>query len=211
MRADSDPDYAHGGTPSHHVEDNVDDRHDRVPTPGSNWTSGLVYNDWGGTASRRTSPMATSSSGLPVQATRSASAKEFVQANAGARWRLDCGGALVSTLDAVDRRIIDYVDSGHAPARSITSETDSRAGNGPTGWPNIANVGGSTCAPSARDNSACACADSDADGLPDYWESAWCGSPTGCDPGATSVAAPWTDLEAYLSGMKPARLAPSAP
>ena len=117
---------------------------------------------------------------------------------AGASRRLDCGGRWVTTgvRDAADRRVIGSWDE--PPPRFSWPITAADVG----GFPRIEPIASRpACPSSSRDNSACACADADGDGIPDYWERAFCGSPTGCDPLTPSVAPPWTNLEAYLSGL----------
>jgi plastocyanin len=195
----SDDDWAVGqSAPFYYLAGNVDDLIQTDPG-GDNWSSGIATGYGAANAStyRRSSPLPTSSTGTDITVTPAPDARSAVLALSGASQRLDCGGNLVNARDSVDARIVAYEATGGGLAHAPNTETSL----GLPGLPSIANVGGTTCPASQRDNARCACADSNGNGIPDYWEKAFCGSATGCDPGGTSVAAPWTNLEAYLSGM----------
>jgi pectate lyase len=116
----------------------------------------------------------------------------------GASRRLDCGGAWVATRDSVDARVVGEWGTPRTGTFTIPDQVTDIGG-----WPTIATVT-AACAGNSRDNASCVCADTDTDGIPDYWEAAFCGSATACAPLGTNVSAPWTNIEAFMSGTKAA-------
>ena len=188
----------------YYLAGNVDDLNQPDPD-ADNWTSGIARGEGLSSSYKRTTRLPAPASGFDIAPEAAASAKAAIVAGrgAGASQRLDCGGAVVAERDSVDARIIAYQASGGGPSVAPVDNSDIQ----------LASISGVTavCDATTRDNSpagpegACACRDSDGDGIPDFWETAFCGSPTGCDPGGNDVAGPWTNLEAYLSGLKPAR------
>jgi pectate lyase len=182
------------------------------------WSSDIVSessNGIFGAAERRASPLAPAISGpaIAVESADNLSSSVAGAGGAGHSRRLDCGGRWVTdgVRDSLDTRLVaEFFDppveypggaktgcSGAACWPTSVAET-------PSGdYPVIATIT-TPCAANARDNTACVCADTDTDGMPDYWESAFCGSATGCSALATTIAAPWTNLEAFLSGLMPA-------
>jgi pectate lyase len=154
-----------------------------------------------GASTHRNSPQVAPTSGPAITAQPADALMTSVLGSlgAGASYRLDCGGRRVANRDSRDQRI---VDEWTTPA-PWNNAADTIAEWG--GYPVIASVSsGTVCSATSRDNANCACADSDADGMPDYWERAFCGSTTGCSALGTTVAAPWTNLEAFMSGSKEA-------
>jgi len=167
--------------------------------PVLGWDSPILTSD-SGPVERRPDPLPPPRTGPPIMPERADDLVGSVlgPGGAGASRRLDCGGRWVTmgVRDAADRRVIGSWDE--PPPRFSWPITAADVG----GFPRIEPIASRpACPSSSRDNSACACADADGDGIPDYWERAFCGSPTGCDPLTPSVAPPWTNLEAYLSGL----------
>lgn len=166
------------------------------------WDTRLVQDDTQSghaTPERRNTRLAAATSGPPIVPVAVDTLPTVVlgAGGAGHSRRLDCGGAWVTAgvRDAVDTRLID---SFFRPPTSYTYPT-TPADVG--GFPSIRAISSSAvCATNSRDNTSCACADTDSDGIPDYWESAFCGSATGCSGLGTTVAPPWTNLEAFQSG-----------
>lgn len=187
----------------YYVSGNVDDVSGTTEA-SDDWTSGILRGaDVSPASLKRTARLGTSANGLPLtyESAASAKAKILAAGGAGASFRVDCGGARVADRDAYDARIFAYEAAGSGP-------TAVPGGVGypySTAVPAIPSVS-RTCAATTRDNGssgpegACVCADADLDGIPDYWARTFCGSATGCNAAGTDVAAPWTNLEAYLSG-----------
>lgn len=183
--------------------------------PASPWDPSMVRGDGPGAPAdvsassgiRASSPQAAGTTGPaihvddPDSLVASVVAPTPTAANpgAGASYRLDCGGRVVPNRDAADVRVAQ-TQWATPPSYSWSSPTTVAFYGGQPAVAAISADPGSSCPAGARDNSSCACADSDGDGIPDYWETAFCGSATGCDPFGTDVAAPWTNLEAFLSG-----------
>lgn len=162
----------------------------------------------------RDSPMAAAATGPAITATSADAAATAVlgAGGAGHSRRLDCGGAWVTTgvRDSQEDRLITsystppsyFAFSGcSGDACWPTTAIDASGGNATNNGFPVIPVVSSTCSATSRNNTSCACADSDADGIPDYWEKTFCGSATACSPFATTVAPPWTNLEAYMSGL----------
>lgn len=149
---------------------------------------------------KRTAPQAAPGTGPEIAAVDASQLARMLlgPGGVGASRRLDCGGRWVvaGVRDPVDQRIVSSYDNpSGAPAASFASPSEVG------GFPVIAPIAASpTCPSTSRDNASCACADQDEDGIPDYWERAFCGSATGCDPLGTGATAPWTALDAFLSG-----------
>ena len=209
----SDNDWT-SGTASHYATGNTDSQHPG-DTGTTNWTSGLALtcdiagNCSSSTTYQRTSPLSTASSGIAIVADAASSVVGTpgvntgtptgtgVLGNVGAVQRLDCGGNLVMRRDALDSRLVNAYAAGTGPAHVPFDETDTAE----LGFPTIAAVS-TTCASNALDNATCKCADTDSDGLPDYFEHAWTTSDTGMSATGHSLDANFTDLEMYLSGQK---------
>lgn len=188
---------------------------DPEPEPGANWTdpgTGLMSSDSIVDKTRNRYarnpyvPLPPSSSGFPitVQPASELAAALLGDGGAGASRRLDCAGAFVTSgvRDTVDRRLVAEYESGTQGTTPVDVRYIQTVLGG---WPAIADVSSKVCAANERDNAQCVCGDSDRDGMPDYWETGRCGKPNACEPLARSVAPPWTDLEAFLSGQHPAR------
>jgi hypothetical protein len=161
------------------------------------WDTGIVREY--GMVSRRTSSMAAATTGpaIAVESADTLTTSVLGAMGAGASHRLDCGGRMVPNRDTTDARVA--VTEWSTPATWVTGR-DVIAGWGgyPTVSPTVA--ASRQCSAASRDNANCACADLDADGMPDYWEISKCGSATGCIAFDVGVAPPWTNLEAFLSG-----------
>jgi hypothetical protein len=164
------------------------------------WGTPLVRN--AGTVTQRSTPLPPAASGPAIvpDATDAIVTSVIGPGGAGHSRRLDCGGAWVTTgvRDSVDTRLANSFLN--PPAYYAWPRSPADVG----GFPVITPIAATTvCSPSSRDNTSCVCADTDTDGMPDYWESAFCGAASGaasCSPLTTSVAAPWTNLEAVHSG-----------
>jgi hypothetical protein len=187
--------------------------------PVQGWGTGIVSESSSnpfGAPERRATPLAPAASG-PAIVAESADALPTTVAGlggAGHSRRLDCGGAWVTSgvRDSVDTRLLREFQSPPAqyPGGVKTGCTGTACfpasvAETPTGgYPVLASVASSTvCSAASRDNTSCACADGDADGMPDYWERALCGAASGtgsCSALGSTVAPPWTDLEAFQSG-----------
>ncbi len=203
----SDDDWAVGGCGTssgcYYMTGNVSDLQSG-DTGSTNWTSGIAtgYGVTNQSTYKRTSPLSASSTGTAITYDTAATSKAAILAagGAGASYRLDCGGNIVPQRDNEDSAIISYVNALGGPS---TAPTVNQA------LPTIAPVT-TTCAATTKDNSssgpdgACVCADTDGDGIPDYWETYFCGSTTACDPAATNLARPWTNVETFLSRLAPA-------
>jgi hypothetical protein len=190
----------------YYMTGNVDDLTGTTES-SDNWSSGVATGAGYTSTYERTSALATSTNGLPLtyESASIARARILSATGAGASYRVNCGGKLVPNRDGYDARIFSYEASNSGPT----------AVPGGSGYPYSTSVPSipavtKTCSPTTKDNSAsgpegaCICADSNLDGIPDYWANAYCGSANGCAASGTNVAAPWTNLEAYLSGLKEA-------
>jgi pectate lyase len=163
---------------------------------------------------RREGRMSPPTSGTQITATSADVAEGAVlgAGGAGHSRRLDCGGAWVTTAvrDSLEERLLAHYRTPPAAfayagcSGNACWPVTAAAASGTTtnnGFPVIPRVT-ATCSPTSRDNTSCACADSDVDGMPDYWERAFCGSATGCLPFQTNgVGKRWTNLEAFQSGL----------
>lgn len=110
----------------------------------------------------------------------------------GASRRLDCAGNWVAAgvRDSADtRELNDVVRGTGLSSRPATPPPPSA----------IATVG-ATCAAGAIDTAACACLDTDHDGMPDAWELANGLDPTNASDGRLVRASGYTNLEYYLAG-----------
>jgi hypothetical protein len=208
------------GQPTAYMEGNIGQAHPTTSS-GDNWTSGYAHSSDQALSGYKRSPYAPLSaptSGFAITADSAGTMATPVGSVVGSDWdstgintnagvlglagavvRIDCGGKLVMRRDAADSRVANYyANPSNAPHPAPQGES------GYGGFPSAHYTVSGTCAAGSRDNSTCACSDTDADGIPDFWESAKCGSATGCSPTATTIMAPFTDLEAYLSGFAPA-------
>ena len=108
-------------------------------------------------------------------------AKAEVLATAGASRRLACAGGWVAVRDTVDAALVANAGADPPIAAAVLHPLDLG------GWPDLA-----TGAPSP-------CADTDADGMPDAFESAYSVSDSNADADGDG----WSNLEEYLSGQSP--------
>ena len=114
----------------------------------------------------------------------------------GASRRLDCTGAWGDARDVVDARIINAVVNGGTlhgsyTYSSLSTSPQSQANLG--GWPVLA--------------AGAACADGNANGLPDVWEAHWAGVfglGSTLNPNALTFGDGYTVLEHFIHGMSPA-------
>jgi hypothetical protein len=135
---------------------------------------------------RRAAPLAASPRPIAEDPVATiASTTGSVVPTVGASRRLDCNGAWVANRDPVDARLVQQ----YATNTGISTRVANEASVG--GLPTLA--------------SGAACADADADGLPDAWETAHgLSSSTASDGNARRAGANgYTNLELYLSGMFP--------
>ena len=140
------------------------------------WETGIM--DTLSTAYRRIIPMLTLPFPIPIDSTNNL--ETLLLSTVGASQRLDCLGNWVNNRDSCDIRIINEYNSGSG----IVPTTENDVG----GFPMIA--GGSPCP------------DTDHDGMPDAWENILGLNPNNsADGNGTNVMMPYTNLEAYLSGL----------
>jgi hypothetical protein len=181
------------------------------------WDTSIVNeasNTSWGRADRRSSPLKAAASGPAIvpEAAEALATSVIGSGGAGHSRRLDCGGAWVSSgvRDSVDTRLAgeflnppsEYPGGVKRGCVGFTCWPVTVAETPSGGWPTIATVT-TTCATGSRANGSCACADGDSDGIPDYWERAFCGAASGtgsCSALDSTVAAPWTNIEAFQSG-----------
>jgi hypothetical protein len=182
------------------------------PTGTSNWTmTALAVNESAGEASsplstgyQRSSPIPAPSGYVPmtpdlVSTLSSGSLLNAARAapydGVGASRKLDCSGKWVDALDPVDSRIVTAVTNGTNLYGSFTYDS---VGTSPQsqidlgGWPILA--------------AGIPCADANANGLPDVWESYWAASfalGSILDPAAKNFADAYTNLEHYINGTDP--------
>jgi hypothetical protein len=113
----------------------------------------------------------------------------------GASRRLDCKGAWVDARDPVDARIVNAVVSGATlygtyNYSSLAASPQSQADLG--GWPALL--------------SGTACADTNANGLPDLWEAHWgavLGLGSTLNPNGLQFGDRYTILEHFIHGISP--------
>jgi hypothetical protein len=182
-----------GGAPSVHLAGN---KYAGAAVQG--WNSGIVAEY--GRAQRRAAPMPPPRSGPPIVVEPADDLVDSVLGplGAGASHRLDCGGRRVPNRDAADVRVAETQWASLPSFSWSGKETVAGWGGYPVVEPAVA--ANAVCSPASRDNRECACADTDRDGMPDLWEAARCRSTAGCTALGATVAPPWTDLEAFLSG-----------
>ena len=120
---------------------------------------------------------------FPVAVQSAAEAYSDVLGDVGANARIDCDGSWVAAQDAVDIRIITDVLGG-----SGYSEEPPNSPEEAGGWPVMAE--------------GTACQDSDADGLPDSWESRHYGCDSCANP-ATRGQDGYLLIEHYANGTVP--------
>ena len=172
------------GSPSIYVSGNVgpvttDPAIDNWPLISNSDGPGLGQNGLLGTQYRRTTPLPTLP--WPVTVEPATQIESTLLPNVGASRRLDCLGDWVGNRDTVDTRVLDNYANG--------------TGAFPT---DEATVGGLPVL-----DAGTACADTDADGMPDAWESAQ-GLNLNSAADAVSVhASGYTEIERYINGLSP--------
>jgi hypothetical protein len=113
-----------------------------------------------------------------ITATSAEQALSDVLSDAGAIWRVEADGAFTWNRDANDQRVLDDVTNGTGQIIDSFSEFP--------GWPTLAG--------------ASAPVDTDADGMPDQWETDQCLDPGLADDDMDADADVYTNLEEYLNG-----------
>jgi hypothetical protein len=180
------------GTASMYVAGNIGPGNSN---PGAdNWTTMTAQMSarHGGTSSgpissgyRRNTRLPAPASGIDITVQAVSTLQASLAAEAGASRRLACDGTWVANRDSVDARVVnEYVTGTALGARSNTIASEAAVG----GFPNLA--AGSPCP------------DGDADGIPDAWETARCGSATACNPSGVAAGG-YTFVEHYLNGTTP--------
>ena len=169
------------GSPSIYVSGNVgpvttDPAADNWPLISNSDGPGLGQNGLLGTQYRRTTPLPTLP--WPVTVEPATQIESTLLPNVGASRRLDCLGDWVGNRDTVDTRVLDNYANG--------------TGAFPT---DEASVGGLPVL-----DAGTACADTDADGMPDVYEAANGLNLASASDGNTLHASGYTNLEMYLSG-----------
>lgn len=164
------------------------------------WGTSIITADATATAAQyqRATPLAAPSTGPAITTVDASTLPTLLLGDlgVGASYRLDCGGRKVANRDAADTRVA-VTQWASLPSYTWDNMTSPAAFGG---WPVLASIS-SACAANSRDNAACVCADTDTDGLPDYWEAWKCGSATGCGALSTYSGTSWTYLDAFLSGL----------
>jgi hypothetical protein len=121
---------------------------------------------------------------IPITEHAALDLSSVVLADVGANARLDCDGSWLVAIDGLDGQLIDHVRRGTGPATDPANDHPDDYG----GIPTLAE--------------GTACADRDADGMPDAFETRF-----GFDPNDASDAAQdadgdgYTNLEEYLNGV----------
>jgi hypothetical protein len=174
------------GTPSVHVAGNIGPNNSNPDT--DNWATMAAA-----LASRQgaeTGPVpagyrraaALAPAGIPIVVEKASGLQASLQAGVGAYRRLGCDGSWIGARDAQDARILNEYVTGTGRSALVTSESEVG------GFPQLA--------------AGTACPDADSDGMPDAWETARCGSSTGCDPNRVAAGG-YTVLEHFLNGTAP--------
>lgn len=172
------------GSPSIYVSGNVgpvttDPAIDNWPLISNSDGPGLGQNGLLGTQYRRTTPLPTLP--WPVTVEPATQIESTLLPNVGASRRLDCLGDWVGNRDTVDTRVLDNYANG--------------TGAFPT---DEASVGGLPVL-----DAGTACADTDADGMPDAWESAQGLNQNSAADAVSVHASGYTEIERYINGLSP--------
>lgn len=131
---------------------------------------------------RRDSPQPWASTAFPIRPLPAAAAYDAVLKDVGANARLSCDGRWVSTVDAVDARVISETMNGTGVSRPPRDE------HAVGGWPTY--------------GEGTPCADADNDGLPDEWEERFFGCAACTDPAGVGEDG-YLVMEHYLNGTSP--------